>query len=83
MDPLEFVFYRGATETQLVWNPASGPTDNVEAPFGKFYIQLTHSHTCCTYVMYIKASAHTLKQTLICVKLRKHTQKHTQRQKPT
>lgn len=30
-------FYRGATETQLVRNPTTGPTNHVETPFGKFY----------------------------------------------
>lgn len=46
--------YRGATETQLVWNPTSGPTDNVEAPFGKFY---THTHTHAVH-LYCTLSHH-------------------------
>lgn len=39
------LLYRGAAETQLVWNPSTSSADNVEAPFCKF---------CTTHTLYTK-----------------------------
>lgn len=50
------LFYRGATETQLVWNPPTGPTYNVEAPFSKFYTPYTNSHMLCIYTIHSDTS---------------------------